>query len=487
MTHPQNLLGPLVCSPASFIIDPLLTDAVDVAYDKTALHATTTDPNRYTIHVPTDTTRLSLGQKSTRWNTDIGITGYTDDHVHFETKEHDKTIVSLGGPAKTTAIPGHDKKVSSDSHGYSMVTAQNAWHDAKLQHHLLSQTEDMSLRTIGGGVRAVVQADAGKVDINGGVQVNVSGGGVSIAAGKLAVEKKGYLEPWIGTRHKSSAAGGTRILAAVAAALSAMADLRINKPRTKYAPGDLEGSPEDFFDKQKRNINKGLLAASLFKVGKLIATPSSPAKCVKLNAEESLTAMAGHDISVFGLMGANLGSALWASVTSGMSASLKGTVFAGVGAAFASMKGYRKVEMGSDWGDVFVGAQQEIHVEGHKSVAAGGDVVAHVASPSDEGCTLLGGGTRVWLGTPADGGWGLLLDAEGLALGKATGAEAMDTGKIAEVPALRINDKRISLRTATTMLKLEGNFCTISASKAHIRFEATSGTVTLSGSKILLK
>ena len=487
MTHPQDLLGPLLCSPASFIIDPVLTDAVDIEYDKTALHGPTTDPNRFTIHVPTDTTRLSLGQKSPRWTTDIGITGYTDDHIQFETKAHHQTIVSLGGGAKTTAIHGHDAKVSSESQGYSMVTAKNAWHDAKLQHHLLSWMEDMSLRTLGDGVRAVVQADAGKVDLNGGTQVNVSGGGVSIAAGTLVVEKNGYDEPWLGTPHKSSAARGTRIVAAVAAALSAMADLRINKPRTKYAEGEFAGTPEDFFDKQKRKINKGLLAASLYKVRKLFATPSAPAKCVKLNAEQSLSAMAGHDISVFGLMGANLGSALWTSVTSGMSASLKGTVFAGVGGAFASMKGYRKVEMGSDWGHVCVGAEKEIHIEGHEMVSAVGKVVAHIASPSVEGYTLLGGGKRVWMGTPAGGGWGLLFDAEGLALGKATDAGKTDTGKIAETPALRINDKRITLRTSTTMMKLEGNLLTISAKSAGMRFVATSSAVTLSGSKILLK
>ena len=207
MTLPDSG-SPLVCPATSFMVDPALTDAVELDHDAPALHSPTAGPNRYTIHVPTETTRLSLGQKSPRWNTDIGITGYTDSHVHFETKAHDSTIVSLGGPATTTAIPGHDAKVSAKSQGYSMVTAKNAWHEATLQHHLLSRAEDMSLRTIGGDKRAVIQADHGKVDINGGKQVNVSGGGVSIAAGELAVEQKGYNQPWVGTRPHSSAAPG---------------------------------------------------------------------------------------------------------------------------------------------------------------------------------------------------------------------------------------------------------------------------------------
>jgi hypothetical protein len=478
---------PLNCSPMSFLIDPALTDAVDVEYAKTPLHSPTADPNRYTIHVPTETTRLSLGQKSARWNTDIGITGYTDSHVHFETKVHDKTIVSLGGPATTTAIPGHDPRVSAQSHGYSMVTEKNAWHEATLQHHLLSRTEDMSLRTAGGGKRAVVQADHGKVDINGGKQINVSGGGVSIAAGELEVEGKGYEEEWEGARPHSSAAGGTQIAAAVLAALSAVGDVVINKPRLKYGEGDFAGAPLEGADKHKRKINTALLLAAMNKVRTLISTPTSPAKCVKLDAPETISAMAGNEISIFGTMGANLGAALWASVTSGVSASLTGTVFAGVGAMFASMKGYRKVEIGSDWGKVFIGAEKEIHLEGEKSFTAGADNVAHVASPSGEGHALFGGGEKVFLGTAAGGGWGLLLDDEGLALGAATNAAKMDKAKIKPAISLRLTADKVEFKTKAAWLTLAGDTATIATKDKKIRLEATSGPCTVNGSKILLK
>ena len=476
---------PLTCSPMSFMIDPALTDAVDVEYDKTPLHSPTSDPNRYTIHVPTETTRLSLGQKSSRWNTDIGITGYTDSHIHFETKVHDKTIVSLGSGATTTAIPGHDATVSSKSQGYSMVTEKNAWHEATLQHHLLSRTEDMSLRTFGPEMRAVVQADEGKVDINGGKQVNVSGGGVSIAAGKLKTEEKGYDEPWKGVRPHSSAAGGTQIAAAVLAALSAVGDVIINKPRVKYGDGNFASLPEETADKHKRKINTALLLAAMNKVRTLIAMPTSPPMCVKLDAPEKIAAMAGNEIGIFGKTGANLGAALWASVTSGVSASLAGTVFAGVGGMFASMKGYRKVEIGSDWGKVFIGAEKEIHMEGGKTFTAGADTVAHVASPSGEGHALFGGGKKVWLGTAK--GWGLLLDDEGLALGAATGAAEMDTAKIKPDPALRITADKIEFKTKAAWMTLAGDTCAIATKDKKIRLVSTSGPVTVNGAKILLK
>ena len=479
--------SPLICSPTSFMVDPALTDAVDLAYDKTPLHSPTADPNRYTIHVPTETTRLSLGQKSSRWNTDIGVTGYTDSHIHFETKANDKTIVSLGGPATTTAIPGHDPRVSAQTQGYSMVTAQNAWHEATLQHHLLSRAEDMSLRTIGGNKRAVIQADHGKVDINGGEQVNVSGGGVSIAAGELEVEEKGYDQPWEGTRPHSSAAPGIQIAAAVAAALSAVGDVIINTPRLKYQEGMFAGAPFGAADKHKRKINTALMVAALSKVAGLISAPTSPPKCVKLDAPETIGAMAGNEIGIFGTMGASLGAALWASVTSGISASLTGTVFAGVGGMFASMKGYRKVEVGSDWGKVFIGAQKEIHLEGEDSLTAGADDVAHVASPSGEGHALFGGGKKVWMGTTAGGGWGLLLDDEGLALGAATGAAEMETAKIKPAPSLRLTADKIEFKTKAAWMTLSGDTCVIATKDKKIRLESTSGPVTVNGSKILLK
>lgn len=479
--------GRLVCAPASFVLDPVLTDAVELEYASTPLHSPTTGPNRYTIHVPTETTRLSLGAKSPRWNTDLGITGYTDSHIHFETKIHDKTVMSLGGPATTSALSGHDPKVPVSTQGYSMVTEKNAWHDAKLQHHFLSRAEDISLRTFGDGARAVIQADEGKVDLNGGKQVNVSGGGVSIAAGALAVEKMGYDKKWVGTRPHSSEAGGARIGAAVLAALSAVGNVVINKPRTKYEEGEFAGAKDGWADKHKREINGALFAAALNKVRKLLAEPTSPEKCVKLNAAEKLVAMAGGDISIFGTTAANLGSAGWTSVISGMSASLKGTAFASVGAMFASIKSLRKVEMGSDWGKVFVGAKGGIHLEGKNSFAAGADDVAHVASPSEAGHALFGGGEKVWMGTPAGAGFGLLLDDAGLALGMASGAAEMKSASVKEAPALRITEKLIELNNKYTSMKLEGDICTIKAKNKKIRFEASSGPITVNGSKILLK
>ena len=390
---------PLTPQAASPVVDPALGDAVEEGYDVGAIGSPTTGPNRYTVHVPTETTRLSLGQKSPRWNTDLGITGYTDSHVHFETKTNDKTVVSLGGPATTADVTGLGGTPPVSTHGYSMVTEGNAWHDALLQHYLLSQTADMSLRTAGAGKRAVIQADHGKVDVNGGQQVNVSGGGVSIAADELEVEDVGYGDSWEAKRPHSSAAGATRIVVAVAGAVSALVTFVSNKVRTKYAEGNFAGSPMGWADKNKWKINGALLALAVNSVRSLAMAKTSPEKCVKLAAKDDLAAMAGGDISVFGVMGATLGSAGWTTVSAGMSASLKATAFGGVGGAFASMKGYRKVEMASDYGNVGVAAEHEILLEGKRDAIAGGDKVAHIASPASNGKALFGGKEKLWFGS----------------------------------------------------------------------------------------
>jgi hypothetical protein len=484
MTISFDFDGPLPCPPVSFVVDPALAETLEEEYDLTLLHSPTGGPNRMTMHVPTETTRLSLGQPSPRWNTDKGITGYTDSHIHFETKVNDKTVVSLGTSATTSDIKGQGDVPPVSTHGYSMVTDQNAWHDARLQHYLISQTADMSLRTAGGGKRAVIQADHGKVDITAAKDINVAGGGVSIAAGELEVEQKGYGEAWEGVRPHSSAAGAVQITTAIVGAVSALFDIAFNKARLKYDEGNFVGAKPGFVDANKWKINGALFGLSAANAISLIAEPTSPAKCVKIAAPDIIGVMAGNEISIFGMMGASLASALWTTVSAGMSASLKGTVFAGVGGAFASMKGYRKVEMGSDWGKIFTGAQKGIHLEAEKDVNIKAANVAHVAAPAGSAAF---GGKKVWMGTPAGPGWGMTLDDQGLAIGQATVGEDLSAAKVEDAPSLRIDATKIEVKTQWTSVKLEGERLTLTAKNKPIRFEGKSSGVTINGAKVLLK
>src|SRR5439155_27164043 len=65
----------------SFVVDPAFADVVEKEYMTVPIAGLTFGPNRYTVHVPTENTVLSLGWPSARWKTDLGITGYTDSHV----------------------------------------------------------------------------------------------------------------------------------------------------------------------------------------------------------------------------------------------------------------------------------------------------------------------------------------------------------------------------------------------------------------------
>lgn len=480
MTDPS----PLVCAVASFVSDPVLADTVDQGYDRADIHSPTTGPNRYTIHVPTEVTRLSLGKESPRdkWNTDVGITGYTNSHVHFEVKKQDQTVVSLGGPATTALIQDGDAPKSS--HGYSMVTEGAAWHDAVKQHYFLSQGADISLSTHGADKRAVIQSDHGIVDLNGGLQVTASGGGVSIAAGELELEDVRYGGHWEGKRPHSAAAGAGRITVAILAATATLHDLLANKIRAKFDEGKFTPVPVPWTDRGKWVITSALLGLALNKVRKLVSAEDAPPKCVKIDAKEKVGIMAGGNVGFFGKMGASLGSAAYATVSAGFSAGLSGMAFAGVGGSLVSVKGFRKVDIGSDWGKSFVGAEKKIEANAEKKFLASAKKTAHVASCGRNAKTLLGSGKRTWVGTGQ--GWGMLLDGSGVAMGKATDAKDMAGTKISPFPAIRVDGSKIELHGADkTRMNLTSGNCTLVSPK--ISFDAASGPVTVNGSKILLK
>ena len=491
---------PLVCPAASFVTDPVLADTVQAGFDIAAIHSPTGGPNRLTDHVPTETTRLSLGERSATWNTDVGIVGYTDSHVHFETKANDRTVVSLGGPASTSGTAGYggagtgptcppDPNVPMpplNTHGYSMVTEVNAWHDTKEQHYFLSQTGDMSLRAIGAGKRAVIQADEGAVNVMGGIGVNVSGGGVSIgAAEELELEDVRYAGEWAGHRPHSTAAKAGNIGAAVAAAAVAVHDVVVAKARTRYKSGEFAAAEQSFLDKHKRATAGVSLVFAAKKVFDLCRAEEAPPKCIKIDAEEKVGMVSGNDLGMFGLISASLGSAGWTTVSSLLSTGLKAMGLAGVGGGFVAVKGFRKAEIGSDYGDTFVGAKKEIHVSGEKELKISAKGVTHLAAP--DGLLLLGAKQKLFLGTTAGGGWGLMMEPGGLSLGSADGADKLSSAKVkADGPAIHIKEKSIELKASSDAeIKLADSKCTVKTKE--VRMDAAKGSFTINGAKILFK
>lgn len=474
----------LVVPTHSFVADPGLADVVEKSYERVTCANPTKDPDRMTIHVPSDTTVVSLGAASTRWNTDLGITGYANHHVHFETKVNDKTIVSLGEGATTSGIEGHDAKVPKKSKGYAMVTKQFAWHESEGQHYVLSQAGDISLRTMGAGKRAVVQAWDGFVDLSGGKEVTISGASVAIgAASAFEREDVHYNKPWKGKSPDftfiKNAKGGTDVVSALIATHDIF--LKLGKTILKAVDGKLKRNEYFWADVVKWGFDVGKYVVSAGKLIDFFNHKSSPPGSVKLSAEKDVVGLAGHDVNLFGLRGASLGSIISTSVGAGLMATLKAAAFAGVGGTLTSLKAKKKIEVISPTGDVVIGARKRVGMTSDYKLMLGGEELAQVSANEN---VLLGGKKRAWIGSAAGGGFGMRFDDKGVSFGKAKNADKL-LGAAAEAsPAIRIDDGKIEIAGTAAAMTLSDDLCLIEGPAVH--FDAKQKSVTFNGSSAVV-
>jgi hypothetical protein len=472
----------LVVPAFSFVADPALADSVEIEYGVVDLAHPTHDPNRVTIHVPTEKTVLSLGAASDRWKTDIGITGYTDNHVHFETKASDKTIVSLGGPATTTSTEGHSEEVAKESDGYSMVTSERAWHESNGQHYLLSQEQDISMLTLGSGKRTVVQADAGYVDVNGKEEVNLSGGGVAIGGSShLTIEDILYDKHFSGKSPTSASAKVAKTGMDLIGAVFSAHDLGLKAQKTakKQKAGKLKKNEFFYADVVKWLTDSAKFAMSVNKIKKVFAHAASPPGCVKLAAEQDVGGLAGTGASFSGAMGASIASTGATTISAGMTASLKGTLFAGVGGILTTLKGQKKIEVSSTWGDVVFSAKKNVEFTSNDELIAASSEDAQVTGKKH---LLFGAGKHAFIG--AEPGWGALFDAKGVALGKASGLGDLKAAKVEASPAIRIDSGKIEIVRESVAVTLTDDMCLIEAPNVH--FDSKAKNVTFNGSMAIL-
>jgi hypothetical protein len=518
------LLSGLYLPRLSFVTDPALADGVEVEYEMVGLAQPTMDPNRVTIHVPTEKTVLSLGAASDRWKTDIGITGYTDNHVHFETKVNDKTVVSLGGPATTAAIKGHGPKAKEKkeektepapttpttattyrttptpepepaaepegeeklapvaTEGYSMVTAERAWHDSIGQHYLLSQKEDISMLTLAADKRAVVQADLGYVDLNGGEEINLSGGGVAIGAAlKFPIEDILYDKNFTGKSPTSTFAKTAKVGMDLIGAVFSAHDLGLKAFKTakKQKAGKLKKNEFFYADVVKWVTDSVKFGMSVNKLQKVFAHVSSPPGSVKISAEQDVVGLAGADACFSGTMGASIASTAATTISAGMTASMKGTLFAGVGSVLTTLKGQKKIEVSSTYGDVVFSAKKNVEFTSDDEFIAASSEDAQVTGKKH---LLLGAGKHAFIGV--EKGWGALFDDSGIAFGKASGVGKLKSAKIEASPAIRIDSGKIEIVRESAAVTLSDDLCLIEAPAIH--FDSKAKNVTFNGKMAVL-
>jgi hypothetical protein len=478
---------PLSPLATTFVADPTLSHTVEVDRTPVSIASPTAGPNRYTMRIPTETTVLSLGAASGTWKTDIGITGYTDNHIHFETKSVAKTVVSLGRPATTSAVTGYCGTAPVSTHGYSMVTAAKAWHDAKLQHYLLSTDEDILMRTKGENKRAVIQAQDGFVDLNGGLEINLAAAGVSIGARKaMPMEDAHPREAWTGETPKSLAAKRVGTLNAILAGLATAHSLVKNRKKVfKFKPkGKLHSQIDTYADAGEWLADLGEFAHTVAEVIEGLSPEEPPEESIRLDAEVDISGAGGGEAAFFGVMGASLGSGAYTGVSGGLAASIKATLFAGVSAAYTSMKGYKKIEVGCDHGEMVFEAKQDVLVSAEKSVIAVGKEVAQVSS---EKAAYFAGEKKAWIGTTAGGGWGAVFNASGVMIGKAERAGTMQRAKITADRSIKLQKGEncgVTLKSGSTEMA-HTKRGTATKSK-EVKLHAKDNDVRVAAKKVLI-
>lgn len=487
IVHEDPDVPPLLANPQSYVIDPVYASSVEIDRDPVAVGQPTSGPNRFTIHVPTDLTVLSLGAASGRWKTDKGIDGYTNDHIHFETKHGARTVMSLGTPATTSTLKGYGDAPPVSTHGYAMVTKGDAWHDAHLEHYLLSRTHDITLRTMGEAKRAVVQADAGIVELNGGVGVTITGGGVGIGAHTTGLEMKdvGYEGTWGGETPHSLAAVRSAKFNTISNFIVTLHNLLTGAVfnflhREKYKEGGKIAVTEVFGDGAEWALDAVEEKRTWGEIQELYAKEESPEKAVKIDAEKDFGVTAGVSASFFGTTSATMAATVWASASSVVAATLKGTLFSGVAGTFTSLKGYGSLEIACDHGEAVFSAFRDVKASATKNFIGSGKERARLEG---EKHLYVAGQQSTWIGTKAGGGWGLLMAAGGISLGQATSADAMLGAGIVENRSIRITSELVAFQSATTKMEVHGTKIEIEASAVDLDAE---GDVYVGGKKVLI-
>lgn len=484
ITDEDFLVTPLFALSASFVVDPVYADTVEAEFDVVNPAQPTKGPNRYTLHVPAEKTVLSLGAASSHWNTDIGITGYTDTHIQFETKEEPKTVVSLGGPATKATVKGYGDAAPVSTQGYSMVTLANAWHDAKKQHYFLSRSGDITLRTKGEGKRAVIQADEGIVDMNGATEVNIAAHGVVVGAQNgVRFEDIKYEEPWTGEAPHSLMAKRYAIFNGITNALITGHNvvMGLAKIYKEHKKGHLHASVDTFADIAEQIADFIEMKRTVSEVGHLLEEEEATANCIKMDAEEDFGVSAGGNASFYGITGATMGSTKWTSVSAVVSAGLKATLFAGVQGAYTSLKGYKKIELGCDHGKVIFDAKKSVQINAEKSVIAVGKQLAQV---SGEKNAYFTGGKKAWIGTTAGSAWGLQFRKDGIMIGKANHANAMKRAFIAADRSIKIDKGGFTLKSSSSSMTLDKK--AIEAKATEVKLLAKDSDVRVGGKKVLI-
>lgn len=443
-------------------------------------------PNRHTTFVPSENTTFSLGEKCKDRIDDVGITGRTDNHVHFHVTKNNKTVVSLGGPATEVTgdlcIDSHDDKVPHASNGYSMVTDENAWHDAKKQHYLVSREADIVVRTVGEKEKAtaLVQSDFGCTTIGAGENVTVGAkGNVKIFAHpELPMEEDEKYEKAVGRKMTKEFDGewAKKVVSRSDKIQTAYAVITEAVHLSKKLP--LWGKPgweaADCKDAAAMFVEGGKLIYELCK-------PEHKEGGIEMIAEAEISQLA-DEVSIFGTMGVGISSALTVDLvgtTAGMKAALYGGVWSGLE---SSLKAGQDVAIEAERGETEVLAKKDVTVASETAhVKVTGET--GVQLNSGKGSAMMHGAKGVYCGAGEGAGYGFGADSKGVHVGKFSSADKFEGPGPVGKEGLFVGKDAVGGRFKQSMFRALDSGVEVDAPAVDVK---AKGNVTIKGDKVLL-
>ncbi len=450
---PEPLLGPL--PPGTYVTDPDMGMLAETEYDVVSGGAPTGGPNRYTLHVPYDSTTLSLGKGSTSWIKDDGFTAITDKHVHLHTRTP-QTMLLMGGPTQHGWTGPNGANNPGANRGYMVVTEGRAWQEARGHQVLLSKESDAVLRSAGASKRAIVQADQGDVDVLAKSRVFAIAPTVTIVAPAAYAPATEFNDATGWTAELPEVTAGewqSKVAAWFDVLLSAHDLVKAGAATVKTFKAG-ESTPETYTTDLPKYLLDAVDFATAFGEASSLWKPEPGAGQFKVAAEAEATMQAGSKVTVWAGSSASFGGGRNTGVGGGLSTSVKAAVWASVGAAYVGVKGLRKVEILSEYGPAAVKAKTTLeliseHGDAKISAKKVGQLVA------DGGAFVFG---KTEFACMSGDGWGIGGNG-GLTLGKVTNTTALSggAGSFDSSNCMKFTDSEISAYRGSAGYALRDN------------------------------
>jgi hypothetical protein len=452
-------------------------------------------PNRLTLHVPTENTVLSLGEKAAKEAkhriNDPGITGRTDTHVHWHVygvAGTPQTLVSLGAPAKDVTQHHWNADAMSGT-GYGMFTEGRAWHESKWQHYFTSRDSDIIMRTRADAT-AVVQSDLGNVEIVAKKDATVAAGkSVSIAAQGIDVEDTGY-----GLKRKTTAIGGTaaktvKLLVTLGDVVASIDSLLKTLSLTSQSPEENKAAwktESKVKDNLKLTLDQAKLISTVLRENDSWMS-ASPLGRVSIYATGYSSIVGNIAASMFGVASASVSSVLSASVL-GATASVKGLLYTSIWAyKEASLKAKKDVKIEAETGELSAKSEgKAVLASTKKAVIVQGHDDTRVSSTDK--AAIVHGKTSAFVGAGDKAGFGLMADDKKFIAGEITSGgnefKPKFNGK-QKIQLMGGKTKTLSITVDDSSIGIAKNKVTLKANHS-MTLSAFKQNIIVNGKKVLL-